>query len=92
MRDMIMLALTGGCPEQAEAEYTELLARAGFNPTRMIATRSTVSMIEALPSPTAASSESCPPLFDKTGRLRHAARHAADCSLGRAAAVRVRPT
>ena len=49
MLDMMMLALTGG-EERTEAQYTELLARAEFKLTRVIPTRATVSVIEALPT------------------------------------------
>ena len=43
-----MLLLTGG-RERTEEEYAELLARAGFRLERMIPTRSSVSVLEAVP-------------------------------------------
>ena len=48
MLDMLMLLLTGG-RERTEEEYAELLARAGFRLERMIPTRSSVSVLEAVP-------------------------------------------
>lgn len=47
MLDMLILALTGG-RERTEAQYAELLDRAGFTLTRVIPTRTAVSVIEAL--------------------------------------------
>ena len=47
MLDMLMLALTAG-QQRTEAQYTELLGRAGFKLTRVIPTRTAVSVIEAL--------------------------------------------
>jgi SAM-dependent methyltransferase len=49
MLDMLMLMLTGG-RERTEAEYAELLERAGFRLARVIPTRSPVSVIEAFPA------------------------------------------
>jgi hypothetical protein len=68
MLDMIMLALTGG-QERTEAQYAELLGRAGFDLTRVIPTRSAVSVIEAVPTAWAARSESCPFAHTRSGRL-----------------------
>jgi hypothetical protein len=48
MLDMTMLALTGG-RERTEDEYADLLARAGFRLERVIPTRSSVSVLEAVP-------------------------------------------
>lgn len=50
MLDMVMLCVTGGM-ERTEVEYGELLAAAGLTMTRVIPTRSAVSIIEALPTP-----------------------------------------
>ncbi|MDP8923133.1 MAG: acetylserotonin O-methyltransferase [Chloroflexota bacterium] len=47
MVDVQMLVLTGG-GERTEAEYRALLAAAGFRPTRVIPTPSTVSIIEGI--------------------------------------------
>ena len=49
MLDVTMMALTGGM-ERTEDEYGDLLARAGFRLERVIATRSPVSVLEAIPS------------------------------------------
>lgn len=46
--DMLMLLLTGG-RERTEDEYADLLARAGFRLERVIPTRSSVSVLEAVP-------------------------------------------
>ena len=46
--DMPMLLLTGG-RERTEDEYADLLARAGFRLERVIPTRSSVSVLEAVP-------------------------------------------
>ena len=43
---MTMLATTSG-QERTEPEYRALLAKAGFNLTRVIPTRSLVSIVEA---------------------------------------------
>ena len=48
MLDISMLLLTGG-EERTEDEYAELLARAGFRLGRVIPTRSSVSVLEAVP-------------------------------------------
>jgi hypothetical protein len=49
MTDMIMLAIPGG-EERTPAEYTPLLAKAGFRINRIVPTASPVSIIEALPA------------------------------------------
>jgi hypothetical protein len=49
MLDVIMLALTGG-QERTEASTPSSLGRAGFDLTRVIPTRSAVSVIEAVPT------------------------------------------
>lgn len=46
--DMIMLTIPGG-QERTEAEYAELLGKAGFRLNRVIPTESAVSVIEAVP-------------------------------------------
>lgn len=46
--DLMMLAITGG-RERSEGEYAALLAKAGFNLTRVVSTQSPVSVIEAQP-------------------------------------------
>ena len=46
--DIAMLVYAGGC-ERTEAEYRDLLARAGFRLTRVVPTASPVSVIEAVP-------------------------------------------
>ena len=48
MLDVMMLSLTGGM-ERTEAEYSELLQRAGFRLTRVVPTPSAVSVVEAVP-------------------------------------------
>ena len=45
---MTMLMFTGGM-ERTEDEYADLLARAGFRLERVIPTRSSVSVLEAVP-------------------------------------------
>ena len=45
--DVGMLVLTGGC-ERTEIEYRDLLSAAGFRITRIVPTRSPVSVIEAV--------------------------------------------
>jgi hypothetical protein len=47
--DISMLVLTGG-QERTEQEYRELLDKAGFRLSRVVATESTVSVIEAFPA------------------------------------------
>jgi hypothetical protein len=47
--DLTMLALPGG-EERTEAEYRELLAKAGFRLTRVVPTRAEVSVIVAVPA------------------------------------------
>ncbi len=49
MLDVMMLSLTGGM-ERTEAEYSELLQRAGLRLTRVIPTQTPVSIIEAVPA------------------------------------------
>ncbi len=48
MLDMTMLSLTTG-QERSEAEYAELLGKAGFKLARVIPTSSPVSIVEAEP-------------------------------------------
>ncbi|RDD85313.1 methyltransferase [Streptomyces parvulus] len=47
--DLVMLSLTGG-RERTEAQYRDLLARAGFDLVRVLPTDSAVSIIEAVPA------------------------------------------
>ncbi|MFI5011007.1 MAG: methyltransferase [Hyphomicrobiales bacterium] len=47
MLDMVMLLLPGG-QERTEAEYRALLAKAGFQLTRVVPTESAVSVVEAV--------------------------------------------
>lgn len=47
--DMVMMTLPGGT-ERTEAEYGELLAKAGFRLERVVATASPASIVEALPA------------------------------------------
>ena len=47
--DMVMLIVPGG-QERTEAEYTLLLAKAGFRVTRVVPTESAVSVVEAVPA------------------------------------------
>jgi len=49
MLDMVMMSLTGGM-ERSEAEYRELLDRAGLRLTQVVPTRSPVSVVEAVPA------------------------------------------
>jgi precorrin-6B methylase 2 len=51
--DVAMLAITGGC-ERTEAEYHDLLARAGFQLTRVVPTPSEMVIVEAVPAGSAA--------------------------------------
>ena len=44
--DIVMLVMPGG-QERTEAEYRELLGRAGFRLTRVVPTKSAVSVVEA---------------------------------------------
>lgn len=46
--DLNMMVMTGGI-ERTEAQYGELLARAGFRLERVVATKSPFSVVEALP-------------------------------------------
>lgn len=47
MFDMVMLVLPGG-QERTEAEYADLLSKAGFSLTRVVPTASAVSVVEAV--------------------------------------------
>jgi hypothetical protein len=47
--DVAMLAITGGC-ERTEAEYGDLLARAGLQLTRVVPTPSEMVVVEAVPA------------------------------------------
>ena len=47
--DVPMLALTGG-RERTEAEFGELLGRAGFALRRVVATNSPLALVEAAPN------------------------------------------
>jgi hypothetical protein len=47
--DVAMLAITGGC-ERTEAEYGDLLARAGLRLTRVVPTPSEMVVVEAVPA------------------------------------------
>jgi len=49
MLDMIMMVLPGG-QERTEAEYAELLRKAGFRLARVVPTESDVSVVEAVPA------------------------------------------
>ncbi len=44
-----MMAMFGSARERTEAEFRELLARAGFDLAHVIATSSPVSILEAMP-------------------------------------------
>ncbi len=46
---MTMLVIPGG-QERTEAEYAELLGKAGFRLTRVVPTESAVSVVEAVPA------------------------------------------
>ena len=45
--DMVMLVVPGG-QERTEAEYAQLLGKAGFRVTRVVPTESAVSVVEAV--------------------------------------------
>jgi hypothetical protein len=47
--DMVMLVIPGG-QERTEAEYDDLLGKAGFRLTRVVPTESVVSIVEAAPA------------------------------------------
>jgi O-methyltransferase domain len=47
MIDLLMLVTTGG-QERSESEYRQLLSSSGFQLTRMVPTRSAVSIVEAM--------------------------------------------
>ena len=49
LQDMVMLVVPGG-QERAEAEYASLLSKADFRLSRVVATESVVSVVEALPA------------------------------------------
>ncbi|HYN85642.1 MAG TPA: methyltransferase [Pyrinomonadaceae bacterium] len=49
MMDLQMLVMTGG-RERTETEYRELLKKAGFELTRVVETKSLVSIVEAVPA------------------------------------------
>ena len=49
LQDLVMLVFPGG-QERTEAEYTALLAKAGFRLRRVIPTTSVVSIVEAVPA------------------------------------------
>lgn len=49
MMDLFMLAVAGG-EERTEADYRDLLAKAGFRLTRVVPTASAASVIEAVPA------------------------------------------
>ena len=46
--DLAMLVYAGGC-ERTEVQYRDLLAAGGFRLTRIVATQSPLSVIEAVP-------------------------------------------
>jgi hypothetical protein len=48
IQDMVMLVIPGG-QERTEAEYADLLGKAGFKLTRVVPTESVVSIVEAIP-------------------------------------------
>lgn len=48
LQDLVMLVFPGG-QERTEAEYRELLAKAGFRLSRVVPTASVVSIVEAVP-------------------------------------------
>ncbi len=49
VQDMVMLVVPGG-QERTEAEYVELLGKAGFRLSRVVPTDSVVSVVEAVPA------------------------------------------
>ena len=51
MLDMLMLVVNGAGMERTEAQYAELLDRAGFRLERVVPTASPVSIVEAVPQP-----------------------------------------
>jgi hypothetical protein len=51
MLDVLMLVLLGPGMERTEAQYAELLGRAGFRLERVVPTASPVSILEAVPQP-----------------------------------------
>lgn len=48
LRDIVMLTVTSGGVERTEAEFRELLARAGFRLNRIIPTQTIVSIVEGV--------------------------------------------
>jgi hypothetical protein len=50
MLDMVMLVVNGDGMERTEAQYAELLGRAGFRIDRVVPTASAVSIVEARPA------------------------------------------
>jgi hypothetical protein len=51
MSDMVMIAFNGAGMERTQAEYAELLDRAGYRIERVVPTASPVSIVEAVPQP-----------------------------------------
>jgi hypothetical protein len=49
--DMFMLLANGAGMERTEAQYADLLDRAGFRLQRVVPTASPVSVVEAVPQP-----------------------------------------
>jgi len=49
MFDIVMLVVPGG-EERSEAQYRDLLGKAGFRLTRVVPTESVVSVVEAVPA------------------------------------------
>ncbi len=47
--DMQMMAMFGSARERTEAEFGELLAASEFGPPRLIPTKASVSILEAVP-------------------------------------------
>jgi len=51
LSDMMMVAFNGEGMERTEAEYADLLGRAGYRIERVVPTASPVSIVEAVPQP-----------------------------------------
>jgi hypothetical protein len=51
MLDAVMLVINGAGMERSEAQYADLLGRAGFRLERVLPTASPVSVVEAVPQP-----------------------------------------
>ena len=51
LSDMMMIAFNGEGMERTEAEYADLLGRAGYRIERVVPTASPVSIVEAVPQP-----------------------------------------